>query len=184
MTTTILDFWDLGHELYKSAPKTFPVPFVQGDVFDPKHIAPSSPFYSLPTAPPPALATLESLTPLQGHVSVIHVSEFFHLFGKEEQIEAARALASLLSPLPGSMILGYHYSRAVSGEVIRPERRDIYDFCPEDWCSLWEGTIFEKGTVEAEAELQDVAFRKPLSSDPGFHLGEGRSPMAWCVRRI
>lgn len=92
-------FWDIGHKLFKSTPESFPVPFVQGDVFDPKHIAPASPLYTPPSTPRPDLSTLASLTPLQGHVSAIHVAAFFHLFQEDGQLKAARALASLLSYL-------------------------------------------------------------------------------------
>ena len=46
------DFWDMGNELY-IAP--FPVPFIEGNVFDAAHIEPTPPLYAPPSTPPPAL---------------------------------------------------------------------------------------------------------------------------------
>ncbi|KAL5476781.1 hypothetical protein ACEPAI_2967 [Sanghuangporus weigelae] len=181
------EFWELGHKLFKSTPETFPVPFVQGDIFDPRHIAPSPPFYSAPTTPCPTLSTLNSLTPLQGYVSAIHVAQFFHLFGKEDQIKAARALASLLSPLPGSMIFGSHSTKSVSCEIIHPGSAggfSVYCFSPEDWCALWDGVIFEKGTVEVKAELRDRSTMPQFREDYGTDTEETRRrPLVWCVKR-
>ncbi|EJD05463.1 uncharacterized protein FOMMEDRAFT_77875 [Fomitiporia mediterranea MF3/22] len=177
-------FWEAGHKLFKSTPEKFPVPFIQGSVFDPNHIAPTPPHYSPPSTPRPDLATLTSLKPLQGHVSAIHVSAFFHLFGKEQQIIAAQALASLLSPLPGSMIFGTHSSRDTSGEITHPGSGDIvYNFNPEDWCALWDGTIFRKGSVSVEARLID----NPIWRGKEFNNateGTKRHGMVWSVKRI
>ncbi|KAL5521597.1 hypothetical protein ACEPAF_2345 [Sanghuangporus sanghuang] len=182
------EFWDLGYKLFKSTPETFPVPFIQGDIFDPKHIALSPPLYSPPTTPRPTLFTLSTLTPLKGYVSAIHVSRFFHLFGKEDQITAARALASLLSPLPGSMIFGSHSTKSVSCEIIHPGSAggfNVYCFAPEDWCALWDGMIFKKGTVEVKAELKDRNTMPQFREDHGTYTEETRRrPLVWCVKRI
>ncbi|THH08175.1 hypothetical protein EW145_g2886 [Phellinidium pouzarii] len=180
-------FWELGHRLFKSTPETFPVPFVQGNVFDPKHIAPAAPHYSPPTTPRPTLSVLTSLTPLQGHVSVIHTSAFFHLFDKDGQIAAARALASLLSPLPGSMIFGTHSSTRVSGnKVLTVRKSQIYCFSPADWCALWDGVIFEKGSVTVDAVLEEKndAWRgRGFAWDSGEDAQTKRYSMIWSVKR-
>ncbi|KAI5120897.1 hypothetical protein M0805_002997 [Coniferiporia weirii] len=179
-------FWDLGHRLFKSTPESCPIPFIQGNVFDPLHIAPTAPHYSPPTTPRPTLSMLTSLTPLQGHVSAIHVSSFFHLFEKAEQIAAARALASLLSPLPGSIIFGTHTSTPISGtKKLTVRKTQIYCYSPEDWCALWNGEVFEKGTVAVEAALE---YKDPWRGR-GFE-GDADDPqtkrhsMVWCVRRL
>lgn len=154
---------------------------MHGDIFDATHIAPTEPFHEPPTTPRPVLNTLTSLNPLRGHVSAIHTSLFFHLFGKAQQAAAARAFASLLSPEPGSIIFGSHASRAVSGPRVNTLRgTDIYDFSPEDWKALWDGEIFEKGTVEVEAELRDLVFL------PGLTEKEAGYPftlLVWSVKR-
>ncbi|KAL5514891.1 hypothetical protein ACEPAG_2207 [Sanghuangporus baumii] len=144
--------WDLGHKLFNSTPESFPVRFIQGDVFDPQHLAPGEPFYTPPTTPLPVLSTLPSLTPLHGHVSALHTSLVFHLFNKEEQTRLAHRIAPLLSPIPGSIIFGAHSSEPISRESHRATgAKRIYCFNPEDWCALWNGVVFKKGTVRAEA---------------------------------
>ena len=163
------------------------MPFVQGNVFDPEHITPTEPSYSAPSTSRPILAGLKSLNALRGHVSAIHVSAFFHLFGREQQIEAARALACLLSSTPGSMIFGVHSSRLVSGDRVNPLRNTkIYDFNAQDWSALWDGVIFKKGTVSVETELLDRSKFRPLTGMDGIPLVRSSSShrLVWCVRRI
>lgn len=173
----------MGYKLFKDSPETFPANFVPGNIFDTAHISASSPFYEPPTTPRPDLTSLISLNPLQGHVSAIHTSSFFHLFTKNEQIEAARKLASLLSPEPGSFIFGEHGSQPTAGP--RPskssEGKEVYCFPPEDWKALWDGEVFEKGTVSVDAELREVVRDEAnLIAPPGsrFYV------MTWCVKRL
>ena len=96
------------------------------------------------------MGSLTSLTPLQGHVSAIHASSLFHLFEEVKQLELGKRLASLLSPVPGSLLFGAH--------VGLPEKgiRNGNKFChsPESWKELWDGTIFPKGTVDVVAGLK------------------------------
>ncbi|KAI0757381.1 hypothetical protein C8Q80DRAFT_1090761 [Daedaleopsis nitida] len=178
------EFWDLGHKLFKSTPETFPVPFVPGDAFDPAHLETVPPFYAPPETPVPQLSTLTSLNPLRGHVSVIHASSFFHLFSEERQLELARALAGLLSPEPGSMLLGSHGGRPVKGlriEASRANSHGIPMFChsPESWTELWDGTVFEKGTVKVATQLVEIVRRDlAKSEDSRFWL------LVWSVTRL
>ncbi|PIL30914.1 hypothetical protein GSI_07083 [Ganoderma sinense ZZ0214-1] len=153
------EFWDMGHKLFRSTPKTFPVPFVPGDAFDPAFLEPTTP--APPSDPRPGLSTLTSLNPLRGHVSAIHASSFFHLFDEEKQLELAKALAGLLSPEPGSIILGAHGGGPEKGlrvETFGPNSHEIKMFChsPESWKEMWDGQVFEKGTVKVEADLIEV----------------------------
>jgi len=163
----VLEFWECGHELFKSTSETFPAAFISGDVFNPALIEPREPFYSEPTAPrPPGLRILKSLTPLQGHVSAIHASSFFHLFEEEEQLKLARQLATLLSPLPGSTIFGMHGGRPAKEfrtEVINSRGSHMFCHSPESWTDLWDGEIFRKGSVEVEVKLLE---REPRRFDP------------------
>lgn len=153
-------------------------------MFDPQHIAPRPPYYAPPSTPRPDLTSLTSLTPLQGHVSAIHVSAFFHLFGKEEQISAAHALASLLSPEPGSMIFGTHSTLEVSGlGKLGSLKRTIYCFNPEDWKVLWEEEVFEKGSVKVEAALADMSKEKWRGRGVFVPGTERRRSIVWCVKR-
>ncbi|CAE6474851.1 unnamed protein product [Rhizoctonia solani] len=72
------DFWDLGFKLFKDDHTTFPVPFLEGDVFSSQLLDLESPR----STERPHLADLKSLTELLGHVSIIHASAFFHLFSE------------------------------------------------------------------------------------------------------
>ncbi|KAI0336237.1 hypothetical protein GY45DRAFT_1316357 [Cubamyces sp. BRFM 1775] len=180
------EYWDLGHKLFNTTRETFPVPFVPGDAFDPAHLAPVPPFYSPPDTPVPELKTLTSLNPLRGHVSVIHTSAFFHLFGEEQQAQLAQAVAGLLSPEPGSMILGLHVGLPEKG--FRPGKRGrVHDgepmFChsPESWKELWDGQVFKKGTVKVEAFIHQIE-RKDLANVPGAETTSHL--LVWSVTRL
>ncbi|KAF9059545.1 hypothetical protein BDP27DRAFT_1341230, partial [Rhodocollybia butyracea] len=111
------EYWNFGHDLFKSTPSTLPAIFIPGDVFDPSFISVQAPLRTtsatsigipLKSILQPELGTPKSLDPLRGHLSAIHSSAFFHLFNREEQLLIAKKLASLLSPLPGSIIFGSH----------------------------------------------------------------------------
>ncbi|KXN93154.1 hypothetical protein AN958_00078, partial [Leucoagaricus sp. SymC.cos] len=174
-------FWQYGHELFNSTPQSFPAGFIPGNVFDPEIIEPLlQPFYEPPlTLRPQNLQELRSLTPLQGHVSAIHASSFFHLFDEEKQNELARRLASLLSPEPGSIIFGCH-----RGVPVKKTTDDLMGYMmvchsPESWKNLWDGQIFKKGTVRVHAELKD-AERRECSLENGDKL----LMLDWSVNRL
>ncbi|KAF9466488.1 hypothetical protein BDZ94DRAFT_1306096 [Collybia nuda] len=155
-------FWELGHELFKSNSETFPAAFVAGDAFDPAFITPRAPFYDKPESPCPPLATLTSLVPLQGHISAIHASSLFHLFDEKQQLELARRLASLLSPIPGSTIFGTQggspEKQWIYEEAENHEKTPYKMFChsPESWAELWDGQVFEKGSIRVDAGVKKV----------------------------
>ncbi|KAF8896601.1 hypothetical protein BD779DRAFT_1618700 [Infundibulicybe gibba] len=176
------DFWDYGHELFRTTPKKFPATFIAGDAFDPSFIAPRAPFYSAPKTPLPSLTGLKSLAPLQGHLSAIHASGFFHLFDEEKQLELAHILASLLSPLPGSVIFGAHgglFKKGFHPEVDKSS--GVYMFChsSKSWEELWDGIIFKKGTVRVKSILRPMERRDLIALDCSvFHV------MSWSVTRV
>lgn len=183
--TRIIDFWNLGHELFISNPKTFPVPFITGNVFDPSNLEPVTPFNDPPKTPMPALNTLISLNPLRGHVSVIHASSFFHLFDEEKQFRLAQALAGLLSPSPGSVIFGSHSGQPVKGirQSQMPGLLGGTRFChsPESWKELWDGQIFERGRVMVEAVLRKFDRTEPSMPNWGSSI---HFWLIWSVTRI
>lgn len=190
-------FWDCGHELFKSSPDTFPAAFIQGDVFDPQLIQPRRPFYlgsdssfpaELAESRPKDLRALTSLTPLQGHVSVIHTSSFFHLFQEDGQLEAARQLASLLSPEPGSVIFGSHLGQATKGlrKFQGHQREDVYMFyhSPESWkLDVWDGPVFTKGSVEVNVGLHTVE-RSNSSVKGSDETVRTVQLLVWSVKRL
>ncbi|OCH88597.1 hypothetical protein OBBRIDRAFT_795067 [Obba rivulosa] len=178
------EFWQLGHELYRSTSETFPVPFIGGDAFDPNFLAPVPPFTAAPTTPRPDLRGLTTLTPLLGHVSFIHAFAFFHLFNEERQLQLARSVAGLLSPEPGSMIFGGHGGRPEKGyRVESGTRRGTYMFChsPETWKELWDGQVFPKGSVEVEAYLVE---RPALDVNPNAAEDAHFYHLVWTVTRL
>ncbi|KAJ7798504.1 hypothetical protein B0H14DRAFT_2906568 [Mycena olivaceomarginata] len=169
----LADFWNLGHELFHSTPETFPVVFLLGDTLDERFLEPSTPMNDPSDVPdsPPSLTSLSTLTPLRGHVSVIHLSSVFHLFTEEQQLHLARALGGLLSPYPGLMILGTHLGQAAKGpgEISRADGLLMFYHSPESWRELWEG-VFSEGAIKVEAELIQM-----ISDD-----GKQRSWLTWC----
>ena len=163
LTSFVLpEFSGIGHNLFRTSQETYPIAFVPGDVFDPKHLEVVPPLASAhaastgsPEDPTPDLCNLISLNPLHGRVFAIHASSFFHLFSEEKQLYVARALAGLLSPEPGSVIFGMHVGSAEKGFIVSPMPGELCMFChsSESWTELWDGVIFEKGLVNVQAEL-------------------------------
>lgn len=192
------EFWDLGHELYRSTEETFPAAFIHGDIFDDTVLKEGNILYggdsalsdgtpdNLPelTLPKP----LSSVVPLEGRIDFIYSSNLFHLFTEAQQLSTARKLASLLSPVPGSMIFGAHMGRLQKGfrtEAPPPKPcylgSDMFCHSAESWIELWDGEVFAKGTVKVEAELIDPHredLRKML--EPGaIHY-----QLLWSVTRL
>ncbi|KAG6918961.1 hypothetical protein DXG01_010200 [Tephrocybe rancida] len=181
-----LGFWNCGHDLFRSTPESFPAVFIEGDAFDPAVIAPRDPFYAPEECAPleQPLSSLTSLTPLQGKISAIHASSFFHLFDEAEQLQLARQVATLLSPAPGSIIFGAQGGRVEKGfrtvlEALTSSGKYMFCHSPETWKELWDGEVFKKGTVKVEAGLQEVE-RNDLSTDPELHF----FIMSWSVTRL
>ncbi|EAU85563.2 hypothetical protein CC1G_06276 [Coprinopsis cinerea okayama7 len=160
------DFWESGHELFRTTPNTFPARFLDGDIFDPGFINPPPPIplTCSPPGPLPRLTDVESLTPLQGHISAIHTSSFFHLFSEELQSQAARLVGSLLSPLQNSIIFGCHVGRTDKGfreESMDGRLQKMFCHSPESWKEVWDGGVFKKGTVQVEARLRPTEVPMP-----------------------
>lgn len=181
------EFWDYGHELFKSTPQSFPAVFIPGDALSPDFIAPRVPFYDKPkeTHDPSIMESLKSLnppslTPLQGHISAIHAASLFHLFNEDRQLVLAQRLASLLSPVAGSVIFGSH--------IVSPEEKgwipvnrtrnseaepSLFGHSPETWRSLWDGNVFKKGSIRVETMVQLVL------SPSGYIVPEGYMHLMW-----
>ncbi|THG92562.1 hypothetical protein EW026_g8378 [Hermanssonia centrifuga] len=170
-------FWKVGHNLFKSTPETFPVPFIPGDAFDSAFLAPATISTSLPDGPVPPLSSLTSLTPLIGRLSVIHASSFFHLFNEELQLQLAKRMGSLLSPEPGSFIFGGHggflQKKGPRSMPMSAAVQSITMFChsPESWKELWEKEIFSQGKVKVEVYLKEVQRQDlPAEENATYHL--------------
>jgi len=162
-------YWDLGFELFRDK-ATFHVPFVAGDAFDPAFLSPTLIDKS---GPRPALTEVKVLTELQGDISIIHASAFFHLFNEELQEKLAYLTANLLVKKPGSFIFGAHVGQSVAG-IFWGGRG--YGHSPESWTALWE-TVLGKGKCEVKAEIQ------PWKGVPGDPRGD-RELLLWSVTLI
>ncbi|TBU29947.1 hypothetical protein BD311DRAFT_719492 [Dichomitus squalens] len=181
------ELWNAGHELFRSTPETFPVPFFRGDILDPAFLA-SAPV--LPTCrTPPATNTLSlpemnTLTQLQGRIAAVHASSFFHLFKFDAQEQVARRLAGLLSPIPGSMLFGTHGGLAVKGRWCPDEGTKMDCHSPESWEELWVGIFSE---VDAEIDVK-ATMREHIGGLTVFGTYPGNAEqrywLDWSVTRV
>ncbi|KAF5342833.1 hypothetical protein D9758_013379 [Tetrapyrgos nigripes] len=184
------EFWNLGHELFKSTPESFPVPFIPGDALDDAFIPDCPPFDNetrKPSTEKPSQATLasaKSLAPLQGHVSAIHASGLFHLFVEEQQHVLANKLASLLSPEPGSAIFGIHRGASEAKEITNIREEKTFLHSEDSWTRLWVGKegegegVFPKGMVQVDVRLYDLKPSTDGTTSSDFTL------LVWSVKRI
>ncbi|KAG8219066.1 hypothetical protein J3R82DRAFT_4822 [Butyriboletus roseoflavus] len=171
------EFYDMGHALFKTTPETYPISFVAGDAFDPNMLQIVPPFDEAPSTEKPDLSTLTSLNPLAGRCAVIYASNFFHLFSEENQLQLAKAVAGLLSPLPGSMICGEHvgnWQKGVFHEELGGRTFDMFQHSPESWSAMWNGEVFTKGKVRVDTKI--VLMKVP----PGMEYNR----LQWSVVRL
>ncbi|KAF5367047.1 hypothetical protein D9758_004050 [Tetrapyrgos nigripes] len=172
------DFWALGHELFRSTPETFPVAFILGDAFDSSFIADRKPFLQcsdiINERPADLRSLTSSLTPLQGHCSIIHASALFHLFDEDRQQVLGERLGSLLSPLPGSVIFGVHRALVDGAGVVTNMRNEkVYFHSVESWKKLWDGGVFPSGAVKVQGDLV-----------PRMRDGQQQWMIRWSVTRV
>jgi len=178
------EFWEWGHDLYRTSPSTFPALFISGDIFDPNVL--SQDVLGSPALRPDNLSSLTSLNSLKGHVSAIHASLFFHLFDEETQLDAARRTATLLCPEKGSVIFGRHYVRSTQGtrtEVLADGTvHTQFWHSPESWRQLWEKQVFEhsRGSIRVEMELEISTEYTVMESEKDAVL----YMMNWCITKL
>jgi hypothetical protein len=105
---------------------------------------------------------------------------FFHLFSEEEQLLIARQLATLLSPVPGSIIFGAHAGSHVKGSVsIKYDGLSKPLFCHsvDSWRDVWDGQVFTKGMVHVEAYITKYKNLSPRLTSDGYFL-------VWSITRL
>ncbi|PCH33461.1 hypothetical protein WOLCODRAFT_61989, partial [Wolfiporia cocos MD-104 SS10] len=177
------EFWQFGHELFRTSKEAFPAHFIPGDALNPEFLKPVPPFCAPPAGSMPVISSLTTLTPLHGRISAIHASAFFHLFDEARQLQLAKSLAGLLSPEPGSVIFGAHGGLQEKGFRQRSRVTDASSlmFChsPDSWAQLWESEVFEKGTVKVEVVLTEVKHERLTFLEGGvWHQ------LKWSVMRL
>ncbi|KAG2038900.1 hypothetical protein BDR03DRAFT_953067 [Suillus americanus] len=157
------EFLELSHELFRTTPTSYAGCLLPGDVFDPEFLSIAARPNNVSSAPAIELSSLKSLNPLHGRISAINATRLFHLFTEEKQVHLARALAGLLSAQPGSVICGYQIGTLEKGMVtanISGSEHRLFAHSPKTWSSLWDGEVFEKGSVKVQTELVEVAIRE------------------------
>ncbi|KAF7330378.1 hypothetical protein MVEN_02476200 [Mycena venus] len=170
------DFWDLGHQLFRSTPDSFPVVFLAGDAFDSNFLSLQPLLKEPPQSPAPDLHSLTSLSGLHGRLSAIHSASLFHLFSEDGQLQLARKLASLLVPRPGSIIFGCHGAQPTKGYVLGSKGKQMFCHSPESWRDMWNGEVFERGSVEVSTHMVNAG--KILNETTDFHM------LFWSIKRL
>lgn len=153
------------------------VPFLPGDLLDPYFLEAVWPFYTKPYAPPPELSILKSLNPLHGQVSVVSACFVFDHLNASQQLQLARGIAGLLSAESGSMVIGIHSVRTArgDGETLTNHASSAIYNTPDSWTNLWDGQLFQKGTVKVEVKVVE-------SQEAG--LSDDGDVMEWAVFRL
>jgi len=138
----------------------------------------------MPSGLLPPVASVNTLTELQGRASVIRASALFHLFSEEKQFELGKRLAALLDPRPGSIIFGLHGGMPVKGQR-QPFFAKMFCHSPESWAQMWEEEIFEKGQVKVNGVLRDVTMAaKRLEKGVPVEEGAMYYLLDWSVERL
>ena len=77
-------------------------------------------------------------------------------------------------------MFGSHHGLRERGFRPGALRKDMFCHSPESWSELWDGGVFEKGTVRVEAEIRDQKRRDPAKGDQAYIV----LSMVWSVTRL
>lgn len=141
-------FISLGYELFRDRDR-LKVRFLSADIFDDAD---------------PVWAELKE------SASVVHASSFFHLWDYQGQLLASKAVARLLKPVPGSMIMGEQLGSLEAGaySLMSPDKT-MYLCDAASMAELWErvgretGNKFDVSVAMAPvgAEMEDGVLADP-----------------------
>ncbi|KAK4182541.1 hypothetical protein QBC35DRAFT_546927, partial [Podospora australis] len=145
-------FFDVGYELFQDR-DALRTTFIAADIFD--------------------SSDMSTLAALRGKMDIIYTGAFFHLWSLEEQERAATQVLRLLTPRPGSMIIGRQTGNDEAGPFSRAgdtSGRTHYRHNAESWTELWNrvGEVIGVKLV-VEAELSAPEYTLSASA-------EGQSP--------
>ncbi|GJJ06970.1 hypothetical protein Clacol_001168 [Clathrus columnatus] len=167
--------WEIGHRLFCSTPRTFPVKFIRGDIFDQSVLSD----YTSPSLSQPNIHSLDTLTPLKEHATTITLQMVFHLFDLKRQYLLAKRVASLLSSAPNSLIVGRQMGDATPRTMMLG-KSPHFIHNPESWERMWSD-VFPKGSVEYRTALVDLP--PHLRSGSSGMLGISQF-LVWSIRRL
>jgi SAM-dependent methyltransferase len=136
------DFIELGFKLFNDREK-LQTKFLVADIFDP-----SSP-----------------LKALQGSVNMVYTGSFFHLWGLQKQKEVSKAVALLLLPSTGSMILGRQVG-AVEAQEMSSATGTMFRHNADSFKTLWKEIGDDIGaTFKVEARLRSMNHKHFAGND-------------------
>ncbi|KAI8938729.1 hypothetical protein NX059_004597 [Plenodomus lindquistii] len=127
-------FIDAGYKLFRDQGK-LQTKFLVADIFD----------------------SSSALTTVKGELDMIFAGSFFHLWGYEKQIEVSKAVAALLRPVPGSLILGRQIG-AVTAVKMTSATGTMYRHNVESFTKLWKQIGDDLGVkFSIQAKLKELA---------------------------
>ena len=131
------DFMEIGYDLFLDK-RTLETTFVAADIFEAN----------------------SDLRKFDGQFNIIHAASFFHLFDWDCQVLAAKNVAALLKPGPGSLIVGRQAGNVISG----PGKGNIFVHDCGSFIKLWKQVGEEtktKWNVEAQFTEDVLGFAPP-----------------------
>ncbi|KAF1944043.1 hypothetical protein EJ02DRAFT_342145 [Clathrospora elynae] len=126
------DFIELGYKLFKDR-DTLQSKFLVADIFD----------------------SSSALADMRGSIDMVYAGSFFHLWGMKEQVSVSKAVAALLRPKPGSMILGRQIGAIEATEKVAPTGT-MYRHNVESFKKMWKEIGDDLGvsfTVDAKLKM-------------------------------
>ena len=103
----------------------------------------------------------------------------FHLFGRGGQALLAHRIGQLLSPVPGSLVLGRQMGDSKPRDVII-DGSPHFVHNPESWEQMWS-SVFPKGTVEYRAELRDLPSNLAAAAKEMVQVSQF---LTWSITRL
>jgi hypothetical protein len=118
-----------------------------------RRTCPVLPYATFPNLPD--VRMLRTLSPLKGHVTTVTLTMVFHLFDLDCQTLLAHRIAQILSPTPGSMIIGRQMG-SINPREISLQGNPHYVHNTDSWERMWS-EVYPRGAVEHLAVLVDLS---------------------------
>ncbi|CAI6336127.1 unnamed protein product [Periconia digitata] len=111
------------------------------------------------------------LSTLKGTLDIVYTGSFFHLFNYSQQYAASLAVAKLLSPKKGSMLLGRQVGAVTAEEAphqFEPSK-DRFHQSPESFKKMWADLGKELGVAfSVQASISELQEDVQKFNDPGM----------------
>ncbi|KAH8666803.1 hypothetical protein BX600DRAFT_511702 [Xylariales sp. PMI_506] len=104
---------------------------------------------------------------LHGTVDIAHLGMFLHLWDLEGQTQMCTRIAELMSPKPGSLVIGHSAGRTEPSEWFNPVGKSMYKHNGESFAKMWEEVGKRTGsTWKVNAWLQETKIEGRHWDDP------------------